>query len=59
MGALRQRTSGAVEVQLVTGSETQRVAGYPEQSARATASEWNRAAASNNRVEIRIQPAGT
>ena len=42
-------------MQLVNGSETQRVAAYPDPSARATAGDWNRSAASNNRVEIRIQ----
>jgi hypothetical protein len=57
VGAIRQRSRGAIEVQLVTGAETERVAGYPEQSARVTAGDWNRAAASNNRVEIRVQPA--
>jgi len=58
VGAIRQRSGGAIDVQLVTGAETQRVAAYPEQvSGRAaTAGDWNRAAASNNRVEIRVQP---
>jgi len=61
VGAIRQRSGGAIDVQLVTGAEMQRVAAYPEQvSGRAaTAGDWNRAAASNNRVEIRVQPAGT
>lgn len=56
VGAIRQKSGGALQVQLVNGSETQRVAAYPDPSARATAGDWNRSAASNNRVEIRIQP---
>ncbi len=58
VGAIRQRSGGAIDVQLVTGAETQRVASYPESSSRVTAGEWNSAAANNNRVEVRIQPAG-
>lgn len=56
VGAIRQRSGGAIEVQLVNGAETQRVAAYPEPVARATAGDWNRAAAANNRLEIRVQP---
>jgi hypothetical protein len=59
VGAIRQRSGGAIDVQFVTGAESQRAASYPESSPRVTAGEWNRAAASNNRVEIRVQPAGT
>ena len=56
VGAIRQRSGGAIEVQLVTGAETQRVAAYPDPAARTTAGDWNRAAAANNRLEIRVQP---
>lgn len=56
IGAIRQKSGGTLQVQLVNGSETQRVAAYPDPSARATAGDWNRSAAGNNRVEIRIQP---
>ncbi len=59
VGTIRQRSGGAIDVQLVTGAETQRVASYPESSPRVTAGDWNSAAAYNNRVEVRIQPAGT
>ena len=59
VGAIRQRSGGAIEVQLITGGESQRVASYPDSSPRVTAGDWNRAAANNNRVEIRVQPAGT
>ena len=55
VGAIRQRSGGASEVQLVTGAETQRVAAYPDPAARPTAGDWNRAAAANNRLEIRVQ----
>ena len=56
VGAIRQRSGGAIEVQLVNGAETQRVAAYPDPVARATAGDWNRAATANNRLEIRVQP---
>lgn len=56
VGAIRQKSGGALQVQLVNGSETQRVAAYPDPAARATAGDWNRSAAGNNRVEIRLQP---
>jgi len=59
VGTIRQRSGGAIQVQLVTGAETQRVASYPESSSRVTAGDWNRAAANNNRVEVRVQPVGT
>ncbi|MCU0757768.1 MAG: hypothetical protein MUF07_01030, partial [Steroidobacteraceae bacterium] len=56
VGAIRQRSGGAIDVQLVNGAETQRVAAYPEPAFRGTAGDWNRAAAANNRLEIRVQP---
>ena len=59
VGAIRQRSGGAIDVQLITGAESERVASYPEASPRVTAGDWNRAAANNNRVEIRVQPSGT
>jgi CheY-like chemotaxis protein len=59
VGAIRQRSGGAITVQLVTGAESQRVASYPDSSPRVTAGDWNRAAANNNRVEIRVTPSGT
>ncbi|MCP5327264.1 MAG: response regulator [Sinobacteraceae bacterium] len=56
VGTIRQRSGGAIEVQLVNGTETQRVAAYPDPATLATAGEWNRAATANNRLEIRVRP---
>jgi CheY-like chemotaxis protein len=58
IGTIRRESGGAIEVELATGSESQRAAAYPAAGPRLTAAEWNRAAALNNRVEIRLRPAG-
>jgi len=47
---------GAYEVQLATGSGDEVIVPYPVASALLTAGEWNRAAAANNRVEVRAYP---
>lgn len=54
---LKQRTGGAIVVDVVNAGRRNQV-GYPEQSEKATAGEWNAIAAQNNRVEFRILPAG-
>ena len=53
---LRQRTGGAIVVEVVNAGRRSQVA-YPEQGEKATAGEWNAIAAQNNRVEFRIVPA--
>jgi CheY-like chemotaxis protein len=53
---LRQRTGGAIVVEVVTAGRRSQVA-YPEQGEKATAGEWNAVAAQNNRVEFRVVPA--
>lgn len=58
IGTLRRESGGAIEVELATGSEAQRAAPYPAEGPQLTAVEWNRAAALNNRVEIRLRPSG-
>ncbi len=53
---LRQRTGGAIVVEVVTAGRRSQIA-YPEQGEKATAGEWNAVAAQNNRVEFRVVPA--
>ena len=53
---LRQRTGGAIVVEVVTAGRRSQIA-YPEQGEKATAGEWNAIAAQNNRVEFRVVPA--
>jgi CheY-like chemotaxis protein len=53
---LRQRTGGAIEVEVASAGRGDPVA-YPEQGEGTTAGEWNAVAAQNNRVEYRLVPA--
>jgi len=56
LSAVHMHGRGAFEVQLSTGSADEVVVPYPLPAATRTAGEWNRAAAANNRVEIRTHP---
>jgi len=56
LAALRSRGTGALDVQLTAGRADEVVAPYPAVSEPLTAGEWNRAAAANNRVEVRARP---
>jgi CheY-like chemotaxis protein len=56
LSAQHSHGRGAFEVQLATGSGDEVVVPYPVASALLTAGEWNRAAAANNRVEVRAYP---
>jgi CheY-like chemotaxis protein len=56
VATLRQRTGGAIVVDVVTAGRRSQLA-YPEQGEKATAGEWNTIAAQNNRVEFRVIPA--
>lgn len=58
IGTIRRESGGAIEVELASGSEAQRAASYPANGPQLTAADWNRAAALNNRVEIRLRPSG-
>lgn len=49
------RGRGALDVQLVAGSADDVATPYPEVSGPLTAGEWNRAAAANNRIEVRTR----
>jgi CheY-like chemotaxis protein len=51
--SVRQRTRGAIELQLVPGPRERLAVSYPAIE-QATAGQWNAAAQSNNRIEISI-----
>jgi CheY-like chemotaxis protein len=51
--SVRQRTGGAIELELVPGPRERLAVAYP-QIEQATAGQWNAAAQSNNRIEISI-----
>jgi CheY-like chemotaxis protein len=52
---LRQRTNGAIVVEVANGGRTNPVQ-YPEQREGMTAGQWNGVATQNNRVEFRVVP---
>jgi CheY-like chemotaxis protein len=54
-GDVRHSTHGALQVQSSVGDPAAVAAPYPPLSSDLTAGEWNRAASSNNRVEIRVR----
>jgi len=55
IGDFRHATHNAADVRLSTGDSAAVVNTYPAATLSATAGEWNRAAAANNRIEIRVQ----
>jgi CheY-like chemotaxis protein len=55
IGAFRNSTRGAVDVQVSSGEPGATVTPYPQVSDTLTAGEWNRAGSANNRVEIRVR----
>jgi len=54
IGEIRSTTHGALEVQVSAGDPANLLAPYPSPSTYLNAGEWNRAAITNNRVEIRV-----
>jgi len=56
LAAQAGRARGAMDVQLSVGSANEIATPYPPISAALTAGEWNRAAAANNRIEVRTRP---
>lgn len=54
-GDIRHSTRGALQVQASVGDPVAVAVPYPPLSADLTAGEWNRAAGTNNRVEIRVR----
>jgi len=55
IGATRTATQGAINVQVSSGDPAATLVAYPNTSESPTAGEWNRAAAANNRIEIRLR----
>jgi CheY-like chemotaxis protein len=54
-GEFKSSTHGALDVQFSPGDASGTLVPYPQVSGTLTAGEWNRAAASNNRIEIRLR----
>jgi hypothetical protein len=54
-GDVRHSTHGALQVQSSVGDPAAVAVPYPPLSSDLTAGEWNRAASTNNRVEIRVR----
>jgi CheY-like chemotaxis protein len=57
VSALQSRSHGAVAIELTAGTADEVATPYPIVTAFLTTGEWNRAAAANNRVEVRARPA--
>ena len=55
VAGVRQRTSGAITVDIESAGTTRAATPYPLRTESLTASEWNRAAAANNRVEFAVE----
>jgi CheY-like chemotaxis protein len=55
VGAVRNTSHGALNVQASVGDANSTIAQYPPVSPYLTAGEWNRAGGANNRVEIRVR----
>jgi hypothetical protein len=55
VGEFRSSTQGALDIRLTPGDSASVTVAYPQVSGALTAGEWNRAAAANNRVEIRLR----
>lgn len=55
VGEFRNATKGALDVRLTQGDVATTVLAYPLVASTLTAGDWNRAAAANNRVEIRLR----
>ncbi len=55
IGEFRAQTQGALDIQLSPGDAAVTAMPYPQVSGALTAGEWNRAAAANNRIEVRLR----
>ena len=56
LSALQSRSRGALAIELTAGTADEVTTPYPIVTAFLTTGEWNRAAAANNRVEVRVRP---
>ena len=54
-GEFKSATHGALDIQFSAGDASGTLVPYPQVSGALIAGEWNRAAASNNRIEIRLR----
>ena len=54
-GEFKSSTHGALDIQFSPGDVSGTLIPYPQVSGALTAGEWNRAAATNNRIEIRLR----
>jgi len=54
VGSVRNASHGNLDVQVASGDPAVMAAPYPQTSTELTAGEWKRAAAANNRIEIRL-----
>ncbi len=54
VGSVRNASHGNLDVQVASGDAGSTTMPYPQVSTELTAGEWNRAAAANNRIEIRL-----
>ena len=57
LAALHKRSAGALDVQVSAGAADEVSVAYPAVTDQLTAGEWNRAAAANNRIEMRWRAA--
>jgi CheY-like chemotaxis protein len=55
LAEIRSTTHGTLDVQVSTGDSSNVLSAYPAAASDLTAGEWNRAASTNNRVEIRVR----
>ena len=54
VGTVRNASHGTLDVQVAAGDAAATATPYPQATTELTAGEWNRAAAANNRIEIRL-----
>jgi CheY-like chemotaxis protein len=54
VGTVRNASHGTLDVQVAAGDAATTATPYPQATTELTAGEWNRAAAANNRIEIRL-----
>jgi CheY-like chemotaxis protein len=57
LAAARRASAGAIDVQTLAGGADEVLQAYPPVAEALTAAQWNRIAAVNNRVEVRLVPA--
>jgi CheY-like chemotaxis protein len=59
LAAARRANGGTIDVQLLNGGADEVQQPYPAPSDTLTALQWNRVAAANNRIEVRLVPAAS